>query len=594
MAGAMLDAARAYLALGLHPIPSRGKIPAVEWKDYQTEGPHADQLDVWWGERDDLSVGAVVGGRYLLLDLDGDGAEGLLHNVNVVLPKGAPRVKTPHGQHVLLGVDEPVGDRIALVSGANGARCQVDVRGVGFHVMPPSPGYTWLVPLRRPFPRAPEALLRLIREPRASALAGDGAADYAAILEGVPQGQRHAELTRAAGHLLGLRVPPAEVVKILYGAADRCSPPHPHGDVDTIVRDLAAKDAAKVSRVETTRTPVLVRLADVEAERVEWVWRDRIARGKLTLTIGEPGDGKSTFLRDVGARVTRGLAWPDTGRAPAGGVVILSAEDGIADTERPRMDQQGADVARVWILRATKDDHNAARPFTLEHDLAALEEALRATGAVLLVIDPLSAYLGKKDSYKDSEIRGILDPLADLAERYRVAVVAVLHMTKGAQKRLLMRAQGSVAFVAVARTVLVVGKDPEVKGRRLVASLKNNLGPEAVALAFTIADPGDGGLGRLEWDAAPVEGAADRLLASDEPATRDELRERDEAAHFLRTALAEGPMASKLLMADAKANGIAMRTLWRAKRDLGIDAFKAQTVNSKPGAWYWSQAVTPP
>jgi hypothetical protein len=191
---------------------------------------------------------------------------------------------------------------------------------------------------------------------------------------------------------------------------------------------------------------------------------------------------------------------------------------------------------------------------------------------------PLSAYLGSRDSYKDAEIRGLLTPLAALAERRRVAIIGIMHLTKAQTRRLLLRAQGSIAFVAQARTVLVVGEDAERPGRRLLASSKNNLGPEAPVLAFRISNAG------LVWDAAPVEGTAETLLASDEPASRSERRELEYAATFLRDLLADGPIASKQVMGDAKANGVAQRTLWRAKRELNISAARTK---GQTGTWYW-------
>jgi len=330
----------------------------------------------------------------------------------------------------------------------------------------------------------------------------------------------------------------------------------------------------------TDSAPVLVNLASVKAEPVEWLWPGRIPRGKLALIIGEPGDGKTMTLCDVTARVTRGIGWPDGGDSTEGHAIILTAEDGIADTLRPRIDRHGGDAAHVDILRGVRLD-GAEIAFNLERDLPALEHAITSTGSVIVGIDPLSAYLGSRDSYKDSEIRGILGPLAALAERTRVAVVGILHLTKAAQRRLLNRAQGSIAFVAAARVVLSVGQDPNVPGRRLLVSIKNNLGPQAPALAFRITEDG------LRWDAEPVVGSADALLAQDEAPTRSESKEREQAAEFLRQLLNGGPVASKQVEADAKANGIAQRTLWRAKSDLGILAERGKSQEGKPAAWYW-------
>jgi putative DNA primase/helicase len=224
-------------------------------------------------------------------------------------------------------------------------------------------------------------------------------------------------------------------------------------------------------------------------------------------------------------------------------------------------------------VRTSGEEHG----FNLERDLEALEAAIIDVGAVLVIADPLSAYLGSKDSYRDSEIRGLLTPLAALAERHRVAVIGILHLTKAAQARLLLRAQGNVAFVAQARTVLAVGQDQNAPGRRLLVSVKNNLGPQAPALAFRIGDHG------VLWEPGPVEGSAEKLLAMDEVVSRSERHERDLAATFLRDLLRSGPVPSK----EVKANGIAQRTLWRAKADLGVIAERMQSGNR----WAWSWAL---
>src|SRR5262249_55073954 len=265
-------------------------------------------------------------------------------------------------------------------------------------------------------------------------------------------------------------------------------------EVRELVRDLARRDRAKPPRPANTSTltdtashdaerrtdgPVVVRLADVTPEAVDWLWPRRLARGKLTLVIGEPGGGKTYFVMDCGARVTRGEPWPD-GTTPApGGVIVLTSEDGVADTLRPRLDRQGGDPEHVHILRAVRVDGDEI-PFTLERDLPQLARVLTDhPDTALVILDPVSAYLGSRDSYKDAEIRGLLSPLAALAERYRVALLAILHLTKAAQRKLLLRAQGSVAFVAQARIVLAVGEDPDHDGRRLLVPVKNNLGPAA-------------------------------------------------------------------------------------------------------------------
>ncbi len=157
--------------------------------------------------------------------------------------------------------------------------------------------------------------------------------------------------------------------------------------------------AAKGIDPEAAR--VVVRLSDVAPEPVSWLWPGRIAKRKLTLIIGDPDKGKSCVTLDFGARITRGLSWPDGTPAPCGNVVLLTAEDGLEDTVRPRLDAMGGDPSRVHVLIAIRTG-DRERGFDLTLDLPHLEALIADTKASLVVIDPVSAYLGKTDSYRDS------------------------------------------------------------------------------------------------------------------------------------------------------------------------------------------------
>jgi len=243
--------------------------------------------------------------------------------------------------------------------------------------------------------------------------------------------------------------------------------------------------------------PVMVSLADVEAKPVRWLWPSRIALGKLTLLVGDPKVGKSFITLDLAARVSRGDGWPDCPACTSapGGVVLLSAEDDLGDTIRPRLDAAGADVSRIKALVAVKRfDFKAGGErqcfFDLSEDLAAMEQAiLDVPDCRLVVIDPITAYLGAADSHKNAEIRGLLAPLSEIASRRRVAIVAVTHLRKG-EGRAMYRAIGSIAFTAAARAVFSVSKDKDdpTGQRRLVLPVGNNLGNDTTGLAYRL-DP---------------------------------------------------------------------------------------------------------
>ncbi|MDM8006090.1 MAG: AAA family ATPase [Phycisphaerae bacterium] len=336
---------------------------------------------------------------------------------------------------------------------------------------------------------------------------------------------------------------------------------------------------------------VLTRLADVRPERLTWLWPDRIGIGKLTVVSGDPGLGKSFVTLDIAARVSTATPWPDRRdeENPAGSVVILSAEDDIADTIRPRLDAAGADVAKVVAVQAIEridPDSNESRrcPFLLGRDLPALERAVTGLGDCrLVIIDPISAYLGDTDSHVNAAIRSLLAPLGEMAARLRVAVLAVHHLNKGTSgTRAIYRTSGSLAFVAAARAVWAVAPDKEdpTGRRRLLLPVKNNLGPDMGGLAYRIeTDHEDRPL--IQWDAATVSVTADEALTDDRP--RRKGSKIPEAAAWLRERLARGSERSDEVLAAAQEAGFSRSTVFRAKEEAGVAARKS----GFSGGWIW-------
>lgn len=316
-----------------------------------------------------------------------------------------------------------------------------------------------------------------------------------------------------------------------------------------------------------------VRLADVAPRSVAWLWAGRIPRGKLTLVIGDPGTGKSSLTLDLIARITTGRPWPDGGPAPRGNALILSAEDGIADTIRPRIDRMGGDPGRISVVDET------ARGFDLGNDLGDLEAEIVAQDVSVVSIDPLSAYLGKVDSFKDSEVRRLLAPLAAMAERTGVAIIGVFHLAKDTQRRAIYRALGSIAFAAAARAVFAVAIDPENDGRRLFMPVKLNLAKQPPTLAFRLDD------GALMWEADAIEGLNVDVVLGEGAA--GESGAQDDAAEFLRAFLAEREHPAGDVLRTARTQGISERTLRRAGKRLGV-LRRHEGQPGTAGRWLWS------
>jgi putative DNA primase/helicase len=330
------------------------------------------------------------------------------------------------------------------------------------------------------------------------------------------------------------------------------------------------------------RAAVWRRLSDIRPESVRWLWRGRLALGTLTLWIGDGGLGKSRASNDVAARVTVGELWPDGGSAAAGNVIVLSAEDSPSYTIRPAIEAAGGDLAKVFILDAVADVDGHERTFNLSTDLIALENLLHISEARLVIIDPVSAYFGTTlDSYRDSDVRSVLEPLVKMSERRGVAVLGIMHIGKSADRQARHRALGSVAFVNAARLVFAVGPDPQDATKRLLVPVKVNLCREASPLAFRLED--SDGIARVVWETDPVpEISADAVLNS-RPLAEDD--ERQTAEDLLRQLLDDEawPMAAKAVEQAGRAHGIHVRSLQRAARRLGVSIRKS----SFKSGWLW-------
>lgn len=278
-------------------------------------------------------------------------------------------------------------------------------------------------------------------------------------------------------------------------------------------------------------------------EPVQWLWRGRLAAGKLALIGGAAGSGKSNLVANLVGTVTSGGLWPcGEGRAPRGHAIVLSAEDGERETLLPRLMAANADLSRVSIMSSVGIGVTR-RAFSLRTDLDLLEDAIRAAPELrLITIDPISSYLGGAGGHGNERVRELLDPLAMMAAHHRVAVVAVTHPPKGNSLDPSEHFIGSIAFNAAARASFLLRPDPDDAGRRLFLQVKNNLGLDPGTLAFRV----------VECEVAP--GIATSAIAWEERrlavTVRDLLAQRSgqslakiEAEHFLRELLAAGAAA---------------------------------------------------
>jgi len=356
--------------------------------------------------------------------------------------------------------------------------------------------------------------------------------------------------------------------------------------------ELAAFARDGNSKAAEAHLAVMRCMRDVKAERVDWVWAGILPAARLVLAVGDPGSSKSLLACDMAARITRASPWPDgqPGATLAGDVLIMAAEDSPGDY-RTRLDAANADCSRVHILEAVRLEDGTQKAVTLA-DIDAINDAVsqlaeRGREVKLIVIDTVSALLptGVDDS-KNSDVRGVLRPLAALAEETGATVLAIHHLRKSGGSA-MHRTLGSVGWTAAARAVLAIARDPEDKTRRLLVVAKSNYSPEdgEGALVYAV-QPDQMGRPVLAWETGRTDITADDALAVPEPgSTRAEGASMAAAQAWLRASLAEGPVAKKELAKVGRVEGYTLRTLERATEKMP-DLVKA--TSGYPAASTWA------
>lgn len=331
---------------------------------------------------------------------------------------------------------------------------------------------------------------------------------------------------------------------------------------------------------------LLTRASDIVAEAVRWLWWYWLPEGKLTLLAGSPGTGKTTLAIAIAAIVSRGGKWPDgTDCNRVGDVLIWSGEDNPADTIVPRLMAAGADMHRIHIVTGSTDQHGEIQPFDPSCDIPLLGERLAEMGgAALLIVDPIvSAVSG--DAHRVNDVRRNLQGLVDMAAAYRCAVLGISHFAKGTKGSTpAERVIGSQAFVALARMVLVAGKD-EAAERRILARAKSNIAPDDGGVSYTLEQTDVEGIqaSRVVWGEM-IQGTARDILGDVEQQDDEERTGQEEAQEFLASLLSDGPKRTRELKSDTDGAGYNWKMMQRAASKLGVEKRK---IGMKEG-WEWA------
>lgn len=308
----------------------------------------------------------------------------------------------------------------------------------------------------------------------------------------------------------------------------------------------------------------LINMQDIEVEAISWLWYPFIPYGKVTIIQGDPGEGKTTLVLQIIARLTKGESIINGDANPPINVIYQTAEDGLADTIKPRLLNANADCSKVVVI----DDSDT--PLTMRD--ARLEQAIIETNAKLVVLDPIQGFLGTDvDMHRANEIRPIMKHISELAEKYKCAIILIGHMNKCSVGKSAYRGLGSIDFQAAARSVLIVGRIKDEPEIRVVCQTKSSLAPEAKAVAFRLNEETG-----FEW-IGELDITADDLLSGTVKGTK-----KQAAMDFLENLLADGQMSQKEIIELARQKDISDKTLRNAKDELKI---KSKRVNNQ---WHWS------
>jgi putative DNA primase/helicase len=572
----MIEAALDYARRGMSVFPCEKKIPLVA-TGFKAASRDEEQIRKWWSAHPDAQIGLPTGRVNGLFVLDIDGEQGASIAAKWKLPETFTVETQP--RHWQAWFKQPEGVETKCSAGVLGP--ELDVRGDGGYVIaPPSIHHETGNPYRIVKNLALADVPSVLLEPKKNET-------LPASVNKIPQGQRHRTLLSIAGSLRARGFSREMVLSQLEIVNERqCAPPLDARKIAGLADYVATKPPGirGQKRIEPSAEVEFECFDQVKAEQMCWLWHKRIPLGKLCLFVGDPGQGKSLATIDIASRVSRGSDFPDGAHSEVGDVIFLSAEDDPSDTQLPRLLIAGADVSRIHRIKAVRvnlpDGATGQSMFNLERDVEKLDEALaRLPKASLLVIDPLSAYLGRVDSHRDAEIRSVLAPLAELAAKRRIAVNAVMHLKK-TETTALLRVSGSIGFVASARVVWGFGENPDQAGSHVMVCVKNNLAAMGDGLAYSIE--ADGEIPRIVWQAGSISLDANSVLSIERRERGDRGARRGAAERWLAAQLQSGnevPVA-EIITAAAEAD-FSWRTIERAKKQVGARAVK------RGGLWAW-------
>jgi hypothetical protein len=584
---------KGFHVFGLQPKDKKPLVGSSGFKD--SRAPSDATVLVPWNQDPSRNIGIDLGASDLCV-LDFDDPDGVPAWISAIRTY---KVRTARGVHVYFRGARPTTG--LFVDGAKVG----DIKSMGGYVLaegsvhPDGPIYTviddsGILPL-------PDISSLVKRDKERVIASADG--------DPIPHGSHDTELTRIAGVLRNAGFTPAKIEEHLIDVCEqRCTA---YGSdykemCHKIAHSVGKKPVGHASPIPVMgssrnaepngRTMQFVRGDSIQPKRLKWLWRGRILADKLNVFSGEPDVGKGMTTVDLAARLTRHLDFPD-GKNELDGpkdVVFLSSEDDMEDTVVPRLVVAGADMSRIHFAQISENSSGtlAEGIVCLDRDLPTLEEMIKLhPDTVLIIPDPVIAFLGDADPNKDKDVRPIYSKMKAFAKRLNVGWLFVNHWNKNQAASSINRTSGAKTMVSAPRATWMFTRSPEDPTRYLMMKGKGNLAGNAKkTLAYRIVgipyDFQDGlpidpdGVPKLVWDGETEHSTEDVLKDQNDPKMRHNVK----AEELLEKLLRDGAMRAKDVYGAGDKEKLDDNQMQRARYKLGYVAARVD------GSWYWAKS----
>ena len=313
----------------------------------------------------------------------------------------------------------------------------------------------------------------------------------------------------------------------------------------------------------------VIKASEIEPKEVKWLWYPYIPFGKVTLLQGDPGDGKSKLMLSIAALLSKGepLPFTETEETEPMTIIYQTTEDDADDTVVPRFNSAGGNGENLIFI---KEDEKS-----LSFGDNRIAEAIERYHAKLLILDPMSSYIGENCSMNNAnETRAEFNHLIAVAKNTGCAIVIIAHMNKMRDINPLYRTNGSIDIAGAARSILAITRTPnkEAPAERYMVQVKSNLAPTGSAILFEVAEKGVDFISEMEM-------TAEEAFQSLAPKMGRPNEKEIKAKEFLLEMLKDGEMLSSDCEERLEAAGFKKSTIKKAKKKAGIKGHSLEGKN---------------